>query len=269
MGHATRSEVVIGSLLERHQVRVFASGAAFRHLSERLPGRPGLRADLRPGGGPDPPLADGRPERPQRPRGAPGGSVWAEEVDAWDPDVVITDFEPVSRRFRAAQAEAADAVDNINAIDRCRHGRRIIGVEREDYLIARAVVKGMVPGAAEYLVTTFFRPPLARKRTSLVPPILRPGSPRRRAMTAITCSSTGGAMRTCRIAAQVRLISCLVYGCGAARARPGSRATSSSARPRTRASSKRCGPAAGSLPAAGSRCSARRSTWASQSSRLP
>ena len=32
----------------------------------------------------------------------------------------------------------------------------------------------MVPGAAEYVVTTFFRPPLARKRTTLVPPILRP-----------------------------------------------------------------------------------------------
>jgi uncharacterized protein (TIGR00661 family) len=37
MGHATRSEVVIDSLLSRHDVRVVASGAAFRHLSDRLP----------------------------------------------------------------------------------------------------------------------------------------------------------------------------------------------------------------------------------------
>src|SRR3954449_8346203 len=37
MGHATRSQVVIDRLLERHDVRVMASGAAFRHLRERLP----------------------------------------------------------------------------------------------------------------------------------------------------------------------------------------------------------------------------------------
>jgi hypothetical protein len=30
MGHATRSEVVINSLLGEHDVRVMASGAAFR-----------------------------------------------------------------------------------------------------------------------------------------------------------------------------------------------------------------------------------------------
>ena len=37
MGHATRSHVVIDHLLERHDVRVVASGAALRHLSAVLP----------------------------------------------------------------------------------------------------------------------------------------------------------------------------------------------------------------------------------------
>ncbi len=37
MGHATRSQVVIESLLERHEVHVVASGAAFRYLSGVLP----------------------------------------------------------------------------------------------------------------------------------------------------------------------------------------------------------------------------------------
>ena len=37
MGHATRSEVAIGALLATgHEVRVMASGAAFRYLSGRL-----------------------------------------------------------------------------------------------------------------------------------------------------------------------------------------------------------------------------------------
>ena len=36
LGHATRSEVVIGSLLGEHDVRVMASGAAFKYLEGRL-----------------------------------------------------------------------------------------------------------------------------------------------------------------------------------------------------------------------------------------
>ena len=176
MGHATRSEVVIGSLLERHQVRVFASGAAFRHLSERLP-------EVEQVFGPTFAMQEGQIRRWQtivqnvrnaREELPEGIRLWAEEVDKWDPDVVITDFEPLSAAFARRRRTPLIAVDNINAIDRCRHGRRIIGAEREDYLIARAVVRGMVPGAAEYVVTTFFQPPLARKRTTLVPPILRP-----------------------------------------------------------------------------------------------
>ena len=37
MGHATRSQVVVDALLARHDVRVVASGAAFRYLRDRLP----------------------------------------------------------------------------------------------------------------------------------------------------------------------------------------------------------------------------------------
>ncbi len=176
MGHATRSEVVIDSLLGRHEVRVFASGAAFRHLSERLPAVEQVF-------GPTFALDEGQIRRWQtvlqnvrsaREELPEGVKAWAQEVDEWRPDVVISDFEPVSAAFARWARTPLIAVDNINAIDRCRHGRRIIGAERDDYLIARALVRGMVPGAASYVVTTFFRPPLARKRTTLVPPILRP-----------------------------------------------------------------------------------------------
>ena len=176
MGHATRSQVVIDSLLERHQVRVLASGAAFRHLSERLPAVEQVF-------GPTFALEEGQIQRwrtvVQNVRSAreelpDAVRLWADEVEEWEPDVVITDFEPVSAGFARWTRTPLIAVDNINAIDRCRHGRRIIGGDREDYLIAKAVVRGMVPGAADYVVTTFFQPPLARKRTTLVPPILRP-----------------------------------------------------------------------------------------------
>jgi uncharacterized protein (TIGR00661 family) len=97
MGHATRSQVVIDSLLLRHDVRVVASGAAFRYLAERLPRveeifgptfamREGeirrwatVRQNLR--------LASH--ELPDTVR------HWVDEVNDWEPDVVISDFEPL------------------------------------------------------------------------------------------------------------------------------------------------------------------------------
>ena len=133
MGHATRSEVVIGSLLDRHDVSVMASGAAFRYLGERLRGVEEVF-------GPSFALKDGqirrwqtvdqfvrsaRKELPERMR------VWAEQVHAWRPEVVITDFEPLSASFARRRRTPLISVDNIHMIDRCVHGRGIIaGVAR-------------------------------------------------------------------------------------------------------------------------------------------
>jgi uncharacterized protein (TIGR00661 family) len=87
---------------------------------------------------------------------------------------VISDFEPLSGVYARWTRTPLVAVDNINMIDRCRHDKEIVGRERDDFLVARAVTKEMVPGAARYIVLTFFRPPVARRGTTLVPPIVRP-----------------------------------------------------------------------------------------------
>jgi uncharacterized protein (TIGR00661 family) len=176
MGHATRSEVVIGSLLGRHDVRVVASGAALRHLTGRLP-------RVEEVFGPTFAMGEGEIQRwhtvlqnVRLARQEMPGTIrhWISVVDDWKPDVVISDFEPLSGVFARWTRTPLIAVDNINMIDRCRHDKEIIGQERDDFLLARAVTRSMVPGAVEYIVTTFFRPPIARRCTTLVPPIVRP-----------------------------------------------------------------------------------------------
>jgi uncharacterized protein (TIGR00661 family) len=176
MGHATRSHVVIDHLLERHDVRVVASGAALRHLSGVLP-----RVDEI--FGPTFAMGDGQIRRwqtvVQNVRLARHGipetvHQWMALVDQWRPDVVISDFEPLSGIYARWTRTPLVAVDNINMIDRCRHDKQIVGRERDDFLVARAVTREMVPGATRYLVLTFFRPPIARRGTTLVPPIVRP-----------------------------------------------------------------------------------------------
>jgi uncharacterized protein (TIGR00661 family) len=176
MGHATRSYVVIESLLKEHDVRVVASGAAFSFLCDRLP-----RVDEILG--PSFAMKEGEIRRwatvrqnlTAAPRELPDTvHRWMSVVDEWLPEVVITDFEPLAGIYARTSRTPLVCVDNIHMVDRCRHDREIIGQQRDEYLIAKAVTRAMVPTAGDYVVLTFFRPPIARGRTTLVPPIVRP-----------------------------------------------------------------------------------------------
>jgi uncharacterized protein (TIGR00661 family) len=176
MGHATRSEVVIGALLAGHDVRVMASGAAFKYLSGRLgdvseifgPSFAMEHGEIRRWASVTHTVGAARRELP--------GSVkrWIEAVDEWRPDVVVTDFEPLSGIYARASHTPLVCVDNIHMIDRCAHDETIVDGAQEDFRIARAVTRAMVPTAGDYVITTFFTPQLIRGRTALVPPIVRP-----------------------------------------------------------------------------------------------
>ena len=178
MGHATRSEVVIGHLLgEGHDVRVIASGAAFRYLGDRLP-----RVDEVLG--PSLALGEGEirkwatvrqnlehitHELPENVR------TWmANYHDEWRPHVIITDFEPLASAYARMSRTPLLAVDNIHALDRLEHDDEIVEGERESHRIAKTVTRNMAPGAVEYVITSFFRAPIALANTTLVPPIVRP-----------------------------------------------------------------------------------------------
>jgi uncharacterized protein (TIGR00661 family) len=65
-------------------------------------------------------------------------------------------------------------VGNIQMVDRCRHDAAILRGIHSHYLEARAFVGRKLPRADRYLITTFFRPPIRKKRTALIPSILRP-----------------------------------------------------------------------------------------------
>jgi uncharacterized protein (TIGR00661 family) len=65
-------------------------------------------------------------------------------------------------------------VDNIQIVNRCEHPHEVIAGHEKDFLVAKGIVKAKLPGCFHYLVTTFFRPPVAKPRTTLHPPVLRP-----------------------------------------------------------------------------------------------
>jgi uncharacterized protein (TIGR00661 family) len=98
------------------------------------------------------------------------------------PDAVVSDFEPWSARYAGVSGLPLVAVDNIHFASHCRHDPKIelagLG-DAEARGVMLPVVERMVPGAKKYLVTSFVGEgvagiSLARERTSLHLPILRP-----------------------------------------------------------------------------------------------
>ena len=265
MGHATRSLVVIERLLERgDEVRVVASGAAYRFLRERLPRVEEIF-------GPSFAMREGEIRRWATlghsamgvPRELPETvRHWLDVVHEWRPEVVVTDFEPLAGVYARSHHVPLVSVDNIHMIDRCLHDGEVVGVDRVDYAIARAVTRAMIPPAGDYVITTFFRPPVLHARTTLVPPILRPEvvAAEPEAGEHLLVYSSGSpallqALRDRRALPRVRDAR-RAGGC-----RPTARSSSGRARPT--GSSRTCGPRAAWSRAEASRCWARRSTSAS------
>ena len=144
MGHATRSQVVIESLLDLHEVRVVASGAAFNYLS-------GVLTDVEEIQGAKFVMEDGEIRRWATVRqnfseiGSRAPSSirhWIEMTRRWRPEVVVTDFEPLSAIYARVARAPLIAVDNINMLDRCRHDAEILEGHRDDFAIARLRIGG-------------------------------------------------------------------------------------------------------------------------------
>lgn len=176
MGHAIRSRVVLAHLFEQgHECEVIASGRAVDFLSKhftdvhRIHGlhmvyddnrvQPGktllsnLRASL---------------------KGVPKNiAAYFKLIDDFEPQVVISDFETWAYLYGQVHNVPIISIDNMQIINRCKHSKAVRAGHGAAFRLTRAFIKGKLPGCEHYLITSFFRPPVRKKRTTLVPPILR------------------------------------------------------------------------------------------------
>jgi uncharacterized protein (TIGR00661 family) len=91
---------------------------------------------------------------------------------SFDPDLVITDFEPFTGWWAWRQKVPFVSLDNEHLLTACRLEHRLRHLIPR--LTATAVTKGFGIGAATYVVTNFFDAPLKHGRALLAPPIVRP-----------------------------------------------------------------------------------------------
>ncbi len=176
MGHAMRSSVILERLVaEGHTLRIVGSGRAAEWLEKRYPDAVTtitgltmvyednvvrkLKTAL---------------ENLKAAAGIPDNlRAYLQMAREYSPDLVISDFESWTYAFARGQGIPVISVDNMQVIHRCEHPDDVLDSDRGDFQLAKSIVKGKLPRANAYLVTSFFYPPLRKDRTTLHPPILR------------------------------------------------------------------------------------------------
>lgn len=177
MGHATRSRVVLRHLVNAgHEVEIMTSGRAKDFLAKHFSGVNQIH---------------GLHFVTEENRVRMGRTLWSNALtgttglpkniaayfrllEKFEPEVVISDFESWTYYFGQAHRIPILSIDNMQIINRCKHPPEMIEKHRRDFELARAFVKSKLPFCDHYLVTSFFRPPIRKEKTSLHPPILRP-----------------------------------------------------------------------------------------------
>jgi uncharacterized protein (TIGR00661 family) len=183
MGHATRSHVVVDHLARAgHEIRIVVSGRAHAFLVKKLAAFPNVTVEeihgltLQYFGN----TLDRSQSVFQNLKNAPGGIKKNVEVyrrvaeSGFVPDVVVSDFESWAALYGTRHGIPVISIDNMQIINRCRHDKGLVRAKGFDFELARLAVKMKVPKGYHYLVTSFFFPPVRKKFTTLIPPILRP-----------------------------------------------------------------------------------------------
>jgi uncharacterized protein (TIGR00661 family) len=180
MGHAMRSRVIIEHLAERHDVQVVVSGRAHDYLKARERDRLGVKRIWGLSILYEDNAVLGLRTALYNLTGAAFGGwprnvrAYLELVERFRPDVVISDFESWSHLFAKTRGLPVFSVDNNQIVNRCEHPPEILAGARAAWFAGRSVVRAKLPRCDHYLVSTFFYPPVAKPRTTLVPPVLRP-----------------------------------------------------------------------------------------------
>jgi uncharacterized protein (TIGR00661 family) len=177
MGHAMRSAVVARHLENvGHRVNFASSGSALNYLSKMWPGQvtrvAGLTTVVHKNG--IAPEATVAVNALAQVFALPLHALSFLSVSYDRPDVVVSDFDPWTARYAWLTGTPLVAVDNVHFMNRCDHPAEAVLSDLNAAALMFPTVENMVPGASEYLVTTFVNAPVRKSRTSLHLPILRP-----------------------------------------------------------------------------------------------
>ncbi len=171
-GHSTRAKEIIRYLIgQGHEVLVFTYGQALFFLSEEFPTVevPGLILCYT-----DNVLDYGQTVYKNALQLIQQTKNWKSikaKFKEFNPDLVITDFEPLTAILAKVGKKPLLSIDNQHQLTNTKID--ITDKYKKDLLADKLIIKTLVWGAKHYLITTFFQTPITKKNTSIFPPILR------------------------------------------------------------------------------------------------
>jgi uncharacterized protein (TIGR00661 family) len=179
MGHATRSAVILRHLLKsgKHHIEVVVSGRAHGYLKKTFP-----ELTIHEIAGLNMVYRDNKVKKKRTfwdfvkklPAFAENFETFVKIAEAHRPELVVSDFESFAFYYAKKHELPVISIDNMQIINRCDHGDlEIPDEERRAFRLSKTIVKAKLPHCDWYLITSFFFPPVRKKRTSLHPPILR------------------------------------------------------------------------------------------------
>ncbi|OGJ20429.1 hypothetical protein A3K73_00255 [Candidatus Pacearchaeota archaeon RBG_13_36_9] len=175
-GHATRSEVVIEELLKKHQLLITCFNKSYIYLKKRFPKithkieGPGFvyennEVDTKKT---VQEFLNSFQEKSRK-------NIWHSFnlIKKFNPDLIISDFEPTSHYFAYFMKIPIISIDNMSVLSKCR-----IKVKQEDFLdcfSALSVINLFTPESDTHyhLVYTLKEFPIKEKNTFLFNPVLR------------------------------------------------------------------------------------------------
>lgn len=174
-GHSARSKEIIARLIEQgHKVKIFTYGQSLLLLekqfgSENIFEIPGLVLEYK------------------KNRLVYWKTAWenakkishqarhlkkiSKSFSDFQPDIVITDFEPLIANLAKAKRVPLISIDNQHQLTNTKIDLPL--KYKKDLLADKLIIKSMVWGAKYYLITTFFKTEVNKKNTFVFPPVIR------------------------------------------------------------------------------------------------
>jgi uncharacterized protein (TIGR00661 family) len=179
MGHATRSSVILRHLVasKKHEIEVVVSGRAHAYLQRTFP-----QLKIHEISGLNMIYRDNKVKKKRTfwdfvkklPAFAENFEEFTRIAEGFRPELVVSDFESFAYYYAKKHDKPVISIDNMQIINRCDHDDlQIPDDEARAFKLSKTIVKAKLPHCDWYLITTFFFPPVRKKRTSLHPPILR------------------------------------------------------------------------------------------------
>lgn len=174
-GHATRAAAVLGSLMERHEVRIYAGGDAYDFLSrsfpvERIPSlgfsynRHGQLSKVRT-------FFENLPKATDLFRAGPEFSALLSSMRAFQADIVISDAEPWTHRAALALGIPRIGFDHFGIMVYCRVPLGLLDRARSAF--DRGLYRSFIGQPDRVLVSSFYDVPPRSDAVRVIGPLLR------------------------------------------------------------------------------------------------